>query len=63
MITSHQNRIEELRESFKQKLYEADQFPQKVTVKIFHSIHPIITIWRQTKWDVGLVVKENYGLG
>ena len=30
MITSHQNRIEQLRESFKQKLMEAERWPQKV---------------------------------
>ncbi|XP_072035937.1 uncharacterized protein [Amphiura filiformis] len=30
MITSHQNRIEQLRESFKQKLMEAENWPQKM---------------------------------
>jgi len=30
MITAHQNRIEDLRESFRRKMSEADQWPQKV---------------------------------
>ena len=32
MITSHQNRIEQLRESFKEKLAEADNWQEKVTL-------------------------------
>ena len=35
MITSHQNRIEQLRESFKKKMAEIDDWPKKVT---FHSL-------------------------
>ena len=31
MITAHQNRIEDLRESFKRKIAEADKWPAKVT--------------------------------
>lgn len=30
MIEAHQNRIEDLRESFKTKLAEMDEWPQKV---------------------------------
>ncbi|XP_033763718.1 leucine-, glutamate- and lysine-rich protein 1-like [Pecten maximus] len=30
MILSHQNRIEQLRESFKQKMYEAESWPEKL---------------------------------
>jgi hypothetical protein len=30
MITSHQNRIEQLRESFKNKMTEAEKWPEKV---------------------------------
>lgn len=31
MISSHQNRIEQLRESFKKKLYDAEKWPEKVS--------------------------------
>ena len=30
MITSHQNRIEQLRQSFHNKIYEAEKWPEKV---------------------------------
>lgn len=30
MITAHQNQIEQLRESFKNRIAEADKWPQKV---------------------------------
>ena len=32
MIEAHQNRIEELRESFKNKMAEMDNWPQKVNL-------------------------------
>ena len=40
MITSHQNRIEQLRESFKQKLLEAENWPHKVSKR---NMDPILS--------------------
>lgn len=43
MITAHQNRIEDLRESFKRKMSEADKWPEKVRTTVTtvteHSSH------------------------
>ena len=43
MITSHQNRIEQLRESFQNKIFEAEKWPEKVdidfsNIKVTHNI-------------------------
>ena len=44
MITAHHNRIEQLRESFKSKMNEADAWPAKVRVTAITSAVALVVV-------------------
>ena len=44
MITAHHNRIEDLRESFKRKMSEADKWPEKVLQSSIWNVNNIPTM-------------------